>query len=60
MARLRKSKLLAKEEDRIELLEGLVSHKYRKRHFSELSADDVVGIAHAFFVEERQRRDIAE
>lgn len=60
MAGMRKRKLLAKEEERIELQEGLASHKYRKRHFSELSADDVVAIAHAFFVEERQRRDIVE
>ena len=44
----------------MELREGLASHKYRKRHFSELTADEVVDIAHAFFVEERPRRDIAE
>ena len=44
----------------MELREGMASHKYRKRHFSELTADEVVDIAHAFFVEERPRRDIAE
>ena len=30
----------------MELREGLASHKYRKRHFGELTADDVVDIAH--------------
>ena len=44
----------------MELKEGLASHKYRKRRFNELTADEVVDIAHAFIVEERPRRDIAE
>ena len=60
LAVIRNKKLLAKEEERIELLEGLASHKYRKRHYNELSANDIVGIAHAYFVEHRQRKDIAE
>ena len=41
------------EIERMENLEGLASHKYRKRRFCELAVDEVVSIAHAFMVEER-------
>ena len=55
-----RTKLLGREIERIEREEGLASRKYRKRRFCELAADEVVAIAHAFVVEERHRRDIAE
>ena len=38
----------------------MASHKYRKRRFCELTVDEVVDIAHSFFVEEMCRKDIAE
>ena len=54
------AKILSKEEDRLEPLERGISHKYHRRKHHELSAADIVGIAHARLVEERQRKDVAE
>ena len=53
-------RILAMEEKELEPEERGVSHKYRRRKLHELNAADLVGIAHARLVEERQRRDIAE
>ena len=44
----------------VERKEGPASHKYRKRRLCELAVDEVVGICHAFIVENRFRKDIAE
>lgn len=57
---IRRRKLLGKEQERLEREEALASHKYRKRRHNELGADEVIGIAHAFLVDERRRKDIAE
>ena len=47
-------------EAAIEPQERGLSHKYRRRKLHELDISDLVGIAHARLVEERQRKDIAE
>ena len=57
---MRNYKLIGDEVELMEVKEGWASHKYRKRHFSELSVEEVVGIAHAFYVEDQPRKDIAE
>ena len=37
-----------------------VGNNYRKRRLCDLTSDDVVDIAHARFVDDRERRDIAQ
>ena len=52
-------RLLAAEENRQELIQRPVRNNYRKRRMCDLTADELVGIAHARFVEDRDRRDVA-
>ena len=54
------SRILAKEQDRLEPFERGISHKYRRRKLHELTLADIVGVAHARLIEERQRKDVAE
>ena len=56
----RRTKILAMEEDRIEPTERGVSQKYRRRKLHELSVEELIEVAYARLIEERQRKDIAE
>ena len=56
----RQSKYLAKREDCQEAGERGLSHKYRRRRYCDLSANDLIGIAHAVHIQHRFYRDIAE
>ena len=56
----RKTLLLQQEENRQEPSERGLSHKYRRRRYCDLTANDLCGIAHAANVQKRFYRDIAE
>ena len=56
----RRRRLLSAELDRREPAERGLSHKYRRRRHCELSADEIVNIAHAVNIQHRFHRDVAE
>ena len=58
-SKLERHRLLSRECCENEAKEAVVSHKYKRRRYCDLSAHEIVEIAHSSVVEERLRRDIA-